>query len=284
MTPSNTELLRRVGARIRQKRTDLGLSIRATAERAGMSQRFVSDVEAGRGNIAIGRLSNLADALDVPLVSLIRPRSAPGPRQAIEDLLAGCSDAELRRLLGVLEVARGKKAPLVVALLGIRGSGKSTIGPRLADVLGLPFVELARRIEERARMSVGDVFSLHGEAYYRRLEQRCLTELINTGAPAVVALPGGIVGNNEAFELIRATCRSIWLRARVEDYWKRVFEQGDTRPMAGREDAMADLRALVSQREPLYRQADHIVETSGETIEAIVTSIVAALDGAELRA
>jgi len=262
---------------------DLGLSIKAVAERAGMSSRFLSEVEAGRGNIAIGRLNNLAGALELPMVSLIRPLSAGGARHAIEELLAGCSDDELTQLLGLLEVARGKRVPRVIGLLGVRGSGKSTVGAALADELGISFVELARRIEEQAGMPLGDLFSLHGEAYYRRLEQKCLTDLVTSGEACVAALPGGIVGNADAFQLIRETCYSVWLRARVEDYWERVFAQGDTRPMAGREDAMADLEALVAHRDPLYRQADHIVETSGMPVDEIVNGLLTELDGAKLR-
>lgn len=273
MTEQNSELLQKVGARARKARVDLGLSIKAVAEAAEMSPRFISDVEAGRGNIAIGRLDRLARALKIPLVRLLQSDGARSSRHAIDSLLDGCTGAELARLLQLLEVVRGNRVPRVIALLGVRGSGKSTIGRALAEKLGLPFVELARRIEEKASMTLGDLFSLHGEGYYRRLEQECLVELVTSGEACVAALPGGIVTNADAFQLIRDACYSVWLHAEVEDYWKRVFAQGDTRPMAGRDDAMAELRSLVARREPLYRLADRIVETSGVPVETIVSSL-----------
>lgn len=281
---SPDELLHRIGARARHRRGELGLSIKALAERAGMSPRFISDVEAGRGNIAVSRLDNLADALELPVVSLLQPLAGGGARQSIDELLVGCTEDELARLLSVLEVARGKRVRKVVALLGVRGAGKSTVGAAAAEKLGLPFVELAREIEELAGMPLGEIFNLHGEGYYRRLEQRCLTELLTSGRACVAALPGGIVSNPDAFRLIRETCHTVWLRAELRDYWERVFAQGDTRPMAGREDAQAELEALIAQRGPLYRQAEHVVETSGVALDEVVTNLLTELNRTTARA
>ena len=280
---SGAQLLKRVGNRVRRRRLDLGLSIKGVAQRAAMSPRFLSDVEAGRGNIAIGRLSNLACALDLPLVSLVKPAAPQGARELLDELFAECSDAELANLLRLIQVARGKKAPAVIALLGVRGSGKTTVGSTLADKLGVPFVELARHIEAQASMPIGDIFSLHGEAYYRRVEQKCLVDLFQSGQSCVAALPGGIVGSPDALQLIRESSYSVWLRASVEDYWARVFAQGDTRPMDGRQDAMADLKALVAAREPLYRQADRVIETSGIPVDQVVSALLADLGEIRLR-
>lgn len=274
---SPDELLRRIGSRARHRRGELGLSIKALAERAGMSPRFLSDVEAGRGNIAVGRLDNLADALEMPVVSLLQP-TAGSVRSSIDELLAGCSEAELAPLLSVLEAARGKRVRKVIALLGVRGAGKSTVGRALAKQLGLPFVELVAQIEELAGMPLGELFDLHGTGYYRRLEHRCLTDLLTSGRACVAALPGGIVSRPDAFQLVRETCHSVWLRAEPQDYWERVHAQGDTRPMAGREDAEAELQALIAQRNPLYRQAEHVVETSGIEPDAVVTTLLTKLD------
>ncbi len=274
---SKESLLHRIGARTRRRRGDLGLSIKVLAERAGMSPRFISDVEAGRGNIAVSRLDNLADALELSIVSLVRP-AASGVRQSIDELLVGCNNDELAGLLSVLEAARGKRIKNVIALLGVRGAGKSSVGAAVARELGLPFVELARQIESLAGMPLGELFNLHGEGYYRRLEHRCLTELLTSGKACVVALPGGVVGNPHAFQLIRETTRTIWLRAELDDYWQRVFAQGDTRPMAGREDARAELEALLAQRNPLYRQAEHLVDTSGASLDEVVARVLSQLN------
>ncbi len=272
----------RIGARIRARRTDLGLTLPQLAEAAGVSARFLSDVETGKANISIGRLAGIAAALGTPLHALVRepPR---GPRAAIDALLDRCDEAQLRRIQALVEGAVGARRPAIVALLGIRGAGKSTVGPLLAEALGIPFVELDARISARAGMPVGDIFTLHGEPYYRRLEYECLQALVDAGEPCVVALPGGIVGHDAARQLIDAHCASVWLRADPEDYWARVFAQGDTRPMQGRDDAMAELRALVARREPLYARSDLVQDTSRAAPDEVARRIAAELEHRGLR-
>lgn len=221
-------LLRRVGERVRRRRAELGLTARELAERAELSLRFVSELEAGRGNIAIGRLQGVADALVVPIASLVADEAGP----------------------------RG------VALLGLRGAGKSTLGRRLAAALGVEFVELDQRIEERAGLSLAEIFAIHGESYYRRLEVQALEELVAGERAFVVALGGGVVQNDAAWAVARRGCTTVWLRADPEDHMDRVLAQGDRRPVADRPDAMAELRRLLAAREPLYRQAELSVDTS----------------------
>ncbi len=271
-------VLRRLGRRVRRHRTELGLSGRELAERAGLSQRFIAQIEAGKGNIAIGRLQGLATALGVRLETLVAEPRAGGARQAIDRLLEGRGSEELSRVQSLLEVVLGVQRPRAVALLGIRGAGKSTVGPMVAEALVLSFVELDERIEAAAGLSLAEVFAIHGEPYYRRLEARCMARLIAAGEACVVALPGGIIGNDQIWELVRSSCVSVWLKARPEDHIARVLAQGDSRPMADRTDAMAELRSLVAAREPLYRRADVVVDTSASAVGEVTSEVVRAVE------
>ena len=250
MHVASPDLLERVGTRVRSLRKAQGLTARETADRAGLSLRFFSQLESGRANIAIGRLAAVAAALSVPLSRLVE-EPAPG-------------DA-------------GAPARAAIALLGLRGAGKSTLGPRLARALGLRFVELDEAIEEAAGLSLTDVFSVHGEAYYRRLALQCLRDVL-AGKPAVIALPGGIVHDETCFQLVLSECTTAWIKARPADHMARVLEQGDRRPIAGRPNAMAELRAILAAREPLYSRAQVTVDTSRKDEAQALAALVAALE------
>jgi len=277
-TDAPPSILERVGRRVRERRAQLGLSGRELAARAGLSPRFVAQVEAGRGNIAIGRLERLAGALGTSAEALVAAPADDSARRRIERLLAGRDPEELAGVLAALETLLGERRPRVVALLGIRGAGKSAVGSVLARRLGLPFTELDRRIEEAAGLPAADIFSLHGEPYYRRLETRCLAALFASGARCVVALPGGVVGNDEAFEMVRRASVSVWLRATPEHYWARVLAQGDRRPIANRANAMADLRRLVAARAPLYARAALVADTSERSPDEVAAWIAERVD------
>jgi XRE family transcriptional regulator, aerobic/anaerobic benzoate catabolism transcriptional regulator len=275
-------LLQRVAARVRRLRRERGLTARALAEASGLSLRFIAQLEAGQTNIAVTRLEAVARALDVGIVTLVAedhgmvPCAHAETRTRLERLLEDRSPHELERCFAMLSLALGAGRRRGIALLGLRGAGKSTLGPRLAASLGVPFVELDERIEQASGLSLAEVFALHGEAYYRRLETQCLSALIAQGSPFVVALGGGVVQNEDAFRLARAHCTTVWLRARPEDHMERVLAQGDRRPIAGRDDAMAELQAILAAREPQYRQAEVIVDTSHhgkETFEALVRAV-----------
>jgi XRE family aerobic/anaerobic benzoate catabolism transcriptional regulator len=240
MASQHAELFSALGRRVRSLRDERGLSQRALAERARLSLRFLADVEAGHGNISIGRLADLAAALGAPLGSLL-----PDAPQA---------------------QARDR----VIALLGLRGAGKSTVGQALAAELGRPFIELDEQIERRAGLRLAEIFEIHGEAYYRRLEREILRELLAGGRALVIATGGGLVSDAETWSLLRQQARTIWLRARPEDHWARVIAQGDARPMADRPRAMTELRAILDARGPLYAQADETVDTATASVEAIV--------------
>jgi len=222
--------LKALGRRVRKRRREKGLSQEALAGKAGLSPRFVSQVEAGAGNISILRLLELARVLELPLEELVRWRQPA--------------------------------APGLIALIGLRGAGKSTLGKRVARALKLPFFELDRLIEQEAGLGLGEIFALHGEAYYRRLERRVLSRLLASGEPAVLATGGGLVTDRTSFDLLKRATTTFWLKALPAEHLGRVAAQGDRRPMAGRSDPLAELRALLRERQSLYRQAEHTIDTS----------------------
>lgn len=235
------DLLVSLGRRTRAHRLARGWTLRDVAERSGLSPRFLVQLESGRGNISVRRLVDVAGALDTTPAALLSP-SASTYRP-------------------------------VIALLGLRGAGKTTVGRRLSKRRRVPFVELDRRVEQAAGLSLGELFSLHGEDYYRRLERDVLREVLKDGHPMVLATGGGLVASPETFAMLRRSTVTIWLRATSEDHWNRVVRQGDRRPMADHPQPMADLRSLLSAREPLYALADHMVDTSRTTIEKVVAEV-----------
>lgn len=235
----------RVGANVRALRKTRAWSRRDLATRTGISERFLADVETGVGNPSLLRLHELAQAFGVPLASLLDEGVATDGRRH-------------------------------VALLGLRGAGKSTIGPLLAQRLQVPFVELDACIERASGLRIGEIFQLHGEAYYRATERAELLRLL-AGEPCVLAVGGGVVADAQSFQALRTRTRTVWLRAEPEDHWQRVIAQGDRRPMADNEQAFADLRRILAEREPLYRQAELHVDTSRAAIEQVVASLANSL-------
>ena len=243
MHPVPTEILELVGQHVRAARVARHWTIRELAERSGVSVRFLVQLESGRGNISVKRLADLARAFKVPTTDLLNDDYPDAAR--------------------------------VVALLGLRGAGKTTIGKQLARRLHVRFVELDRQIEKAADMSLAEIFSLYGEDYYRRLECETLAAVLAEKRPMVLATGGGIVASPETYALLKKSAVTIWLRAEPEDHWNRVVSQGDRRPMADHPQAMADLRALHAARDPLYAGADHTVDTSGRSVETIVDDLAA---------
>ena len=225
---------------MRARRQECELSRRQLSARSEVSERFLAQLEGGDGNISLTRFAQVAAALGV----------SPA------DLLAGADVASL--------------AP--VALLGVRGAGKSTVGAALADRMAVPFVELDQKIEITSGLSLSELFELHGEAHYRRLEREEL-RLVLDGRPLVLATGGSIVSDQDSYAFLRQNARTVWLRARPEDHWDRVIRQGDRRPMAENPHAFAELRALLSAREPLYAAAHHVIETSGRSLDQVVEAV-----------
>jgi XRE family aerobic/anaerobic benzoate catabolism transcriptional regulator len=235
------DVLATLGRRARAARLARGWTLRDVAERSGVSSRFLVQLEAGEGNISVRRLADLARALGTTAAELLAADVPDGPR--------------------------------IVALLGLRGAGKTTIGKRLARRRRVPFVELDRRIEQAADLNLGEIFALHGEEYYRRLEREVLQQVLAEGKPIVLATGGGLVTSPDTFALLRRSATTVWLRATPEDHWNRVVRQGDRRPMADHPQAMADLRALLAMREPLYALADHTVDTTAAPLRDVVTEV-----------
>lgn len=229
----------------------MGWTLREIADRSRVSSRFLSDLEAGRGNISVLRLADVASALDVPLVSLM-------PSE--------------------------EKQRSTITLIGLRGAGKSTIGKSLAKHLGVPFLELDSLIEKEANLSLGELFSLHGESYYKRLAYDILLKLLAQNTQMVIATGGSVVTDPETWQLLKRRTHTVWIKASPEDHWKRVLGQGDTRPMANRTSAMAELRAILSQRSPIYAEAAQTVDTSSARVTEAVRLISAALRQKEEKA
>jgi XRE family aerobic/anaerobic benzoate catabolism transcriptional regulator len=248
--PVDSELvLAPLGRRVRQRRLHAGLTLRELAARSGVSARFLMEVEAGRGNISILRLAAIATVLNAGLSELVEATRADTPRP-------------------------------VVALLGLRGAGKTSIGRRLARRLKVPFLELDTAIAQRAGLALGEVFSLYGEEYYRRLEREVLGEVLGAARPCVLAVGGGLVTAPDTFALLRRHAVTVWLKARPLDYWNRVVKQGDQRPMKEHPQAREALRELIARRDPLYRQAAITVETAGLSITQAVARVAESLEPA----
>jgi XRE family aerobic/anaerobic benzoate catabolism transcriptional regulator len=244
-------LLVAIGAKIRARRTSMGWTLREVADRSGVSPRFLSDLEAGKGNISVARLADVARALDSPVISLFPSEDEKGP---------------------------------VVALVGLRGAGKSTVGRALGQSLKVPFVELDALVEKQADLSLADLFSLHGEAYYKRLAYGELLKLLAQEKPMVVATGGSVVTDSETWQLLKRRTHTVWLKASPEDHWKRVLRQGDTRPMSNRTSAMNELRSIMSARAPLYSEAAEAIDTSSVRVNEAVRLIVANLRKKQKRA
>lgn len=266
-------LLVAVGERVRELRSRRGMTRKATAHTAQVSERHLANLEYGLGNASILVLHQVAQALQCSLAELLGDVTTSSPEWLLlREMLEGRDEATLRRvriavgdLLGTggANEARSHR----VALIGLRGAGKSTLGQMLADDLGFPFVELSREIEKFAGCSASEIQALYGQNAYRRYERRALEESIQIYPEAVIATPGGLVSDPATFNLLLAHCTTVWLKADPEDHMRRVTAQGDLRPMAASKEAMEDLRSILAGRAAFYSKAELSLNTSAEPLE-----------------
>jgi XRE family aerobic/anaerobic benzoate catabolism transcriptional regulator len=262
-----------LGERTRALRARRGLTRKGLAKAADVSERHLANVEMGVGNASIQFLRQLAQALNCTLAELVGDETASSPEWLmIREILRGRTEPELAQARGALAAMFGAPASQAarrqrVALIGLRGAGKSTLGRMLADSWVVPFVELNRQIEAVAGCSLVEIHSLYGPAAYRRYEKRALEDSIQRFPRAVIATPGGIVSEPATFNLLLAHCYTVWVRATPEEHMGRVLAQGDTRPMSGNTEAMNDLRRILESRAAFYSKADEVYDTSDKTME-----------------
>ncbi|HKQ76519.1 MAG TPA: shikimate kinase [Blastocatellia bacterium] len=271
-------LLVSLGARVRALRLEAGLTISAFAERASLSPRFINQLEAGTGNISVARLAQAASALGRALPELLPPPETDHSLRAeVWRSLADCDDGDLSELRQWLAKRNGRGAPpRYIALIGILGAGKSTVGPLLARRLKTGFVELDHEIEEAAGMPLADLFATHGEDYYRALEHEALARLFATLHGGVFAPGGSVVTDPESWNLVKQRCFTIWLRATPEELMKRTKRKGNPR-LLSRPSVMTDLKSLLARREPLYAESHLTIKTTGKTPAKIAQEILKSL-------
>ena len=290
MTPSalhsdKDPFLMALGERLKLLRARRGLTRKALAQLAEVSERHVANVESGVGNASIQFLRQLSTVLNCSLAEMIGDETASSPDWLmIREILRGRSEDELakaRAMLGELfesptsEASRRRR----IALIGLRGAGKSTLGRLLAEYWHVPFFELSGVIEQMAGCSIAEIHALYGQAAYRRYEQRALEDVIQHQPQAVIATPGGIVSEPATFNFLLSHCYTVWLRASPEEHMGRVLAQGDSRPMSGNREAMDDLRRILDSRAQFYSKADCLFDTGRGDVRASLAELLRILDG-----
>ena len=266
-----------LGDRVRALRSRRGITRKALSAAADVSERHLANLEYGVGNASVLVLLQVAQALHCTLAELLGDATTRSPEWLmIREMLENSDEATLRRVreaIGELLGTGGahghgrSQRSARVALVGLRGAGKSTLGRMLAEDLGFPFVELSREIEKFAGCSINEIQALYGQNAYRRYERRAMEEAIQIYPEAVIATPGGLVSDPATFNLLLAHCTTVWLQANPEDHMSRVTAQGDMRPMAGSREAMEDLKGILAGRAAFYSKAEFRLDTSATELE-----------------
>jgi XRE family aerobic/anaerobic benzoate catabolism transcriptional regulator len=269
--PSDEDFLRILGTRVRELRSRRGMTRKMMAQESDVSERHLAQLELGDGNVSIVLLRRIATALNVSLADLFAADATDSDaKRSIQNVLDRLPAQQLDSVLARLTHELGatpKDRRSRIALIGLRGAGKSTLGVKLAQALKTPFIELDREIAKEAGMDLSEIFSLYGQGGYRRIEQRVLERILREHPRAVLSIGGGVVSEKETYDRLLASCFTVWVKANPEDYMARVMAQGDFRAMAENDEAMEDLRRILEAREPFYRKADLHLHTSGESAE-----------------
>ena len=234
-----SDFLIQLGERVRAWRAAHATTRKSLAAASGVSERFLAQLESGQGNISVLRLRALAQAMSVPLESLVR--EAPKRER--------------------------------IALIGLRGAGKSTLGAKLAEALKAPFVELDKEVEKDAGAALGEVFAMYGQEAFRRFERRALERVLAQHERAVIAVGGSLVTDPASYELLLGRCRCVWLKTSPEEHMSRVIAQGDMRPFRGRSAALGEIRKLLDDREQLYARAGATIDTSGKSVKQSLSEL-----------
>jgi XRE family aerobic/anaerobic benzoate catabolism transcriptional regulator len=287
LSADHAAFLQKLGERVRETRARRGMTRRILARDSGVSERYLAQLEAGQGNVSVLLLRQIGDALVIPLNDLLRDDdNQPVELTLIQQFLQRLPKQRLARIraqllrdFGSPPADRGKR----IALIGLRGAGKSTLGSALARKLDMPFVELDQDIERDAGISLSEIFLLYGQQGYRRYERRCLERVIESHEHCVIATGGSIVSEPATCDLLLSTCFTVWLKAAPEEHMARVVAQGDMRPMAGNAQAMEDLRRILDGRGMLYGQADATVDTAGQTVEQSLRALKKAVSLKEVK-
>jgi XRE family aerobic/anaerobic benzoate catabolism transcriptional regulator len=270
--PQVTAFLAAVGREVRKNRAKRGMTRRQLAQASETSERYLAQIESGAGNPSVSVLRAIAQALDLPTAALLPEYGARTTELgAILDLLAQVPEKELPALVREIEarvaLRGGADRARRIALVGLRGAGKSTLGRMLAQHLGWPFIELDRRVEEDYGASIPDLIEMGGTATFRRQERSTLERVLAEHEAAVITTAGGIVANPETYALLLRHAHTVWIKARPQEHMSRVMAQGDFRPMAQNRQAMGDLVAILEARRADYARAEAEVDTSGDAVE-----------------
>jgi XRE family aerobic/anaerobic benzoate catabolism transcriptional regulator len=276
------DYLCRLGERVREERARRGMTRRMLARDSGLSERYLAQLESGKGNLSIKLLRRVGDALNLALPRLLGGEPAePAEFGRIVELLRRLPQDRLGEARALLDahfaVPDGEARQRRIALIGLRGAGKSTLGGHLAHHLNVPFIELDAEIERDFGLSLSEIFALSGQSAYRRSERRAFDGVLDRHPQFVLAAGGSIVAEPETYDELLSRCFTIWIKSSPEEHMSRVIAQGDLRPMSDNKEAMADLERILAARTPLYARADAVVDTAGRSVEASFSDLLAIL-------